>query len=157
MQARQMPSTADRAAVEKAIIANENKINDAFAKSDVAAMKAMIAPDAVTVDASGVTPVAEFFKQMPTMAIKITGQQLTNFKFVWSDANTVVATYTWSGKGTVMGQPVTSPTYGTTVWSKRGAAWLPVFHQETAAQPMPAPGAKPAPAGTAGAKPAPGR
>jgi len=157
LDAQQMPSTADRAAVEKAIMANENRINDAFAKGDSAGMKPMIAPDAMVVDPSGAMLVTEFFKQMPTMAIKITAQQLTNAKFVWSDANTVVATYTWTGKGTVMGQPVTSPTYATTVWGKRGTAWLALFHQETGAQTMPPMTAKPAPAGAAGAKPTTGR
>jgi len=127
----------DRAAIEKALMDNENKINDAFAKRDVATLKTFIADDGVGVDMTGVAPVSEMYKQLPTMDMKITESSLSNFKYLWVDPNTVVLTYTWTGKGTYMGQPVPSPVYGSTVWNKRGNKWLAVFHQETAAMAPP--------------------
>ncbi|HYN05951.1 MAG TPA: nuclear transport factor 2 family protein [Vicinamibacterales bacterium] len=127
----------DRAAVEKAIMANEMKINDAFMKKDIATLKTLIADDGVGVDMMGASPVAEMYKQLPTMDMKISESSLTGFKYIWIDANTVVVTYTWTGKGTMMGQPVPSPAYGSTVWTKRGNAWRAVFHQETVAMPAP--------------------
>jgi len=142
-------ATADRATVEKSLAAIEQKINDAFAKKDVAGMKANIADDAWAIDMAGVNSVTEFFKQLPTMDIKLTDVKLTDFKYHWADANNVVVTYTWTGKGSVMGQPVPSPTFGSTLYNKRGGKWLAFFHQETVAMPAP-PAAKPA----ASAKPA---
>jgi len=59
----------DRAAVEKQIVASEQKINDAFGKQDVAAMKANVADDAAAIDTGGLTSVSEFFKQLPTMNV----------------------------------------------------------------------------------------
>jgi hypothetical protein len=126
---------ADRAAIEKTLMDNEQKVSAAFAKSDVATMKSFIADEAWAVDASGFKGVAQFFKEMPTMQIKVTSEKLSDFKFVWADPNTVVLGYTWMGTGTVMGQPVQSPTYASTVWSKRGTTWKAVFHQETSAAP----------------------
>jgi hypothetical protein len=128
---------ADRAAVEKTLMANETKINDAFMKKDIATLKTLIADDGVGVDMMGASPVAEMYKQLPTMDMKVSESHLSGFKYVWIDANTVVLTYTWTGKGTMMGQPLPSPAYGSTVWNKRANGWRAVFHQETVAMPAP--------------------
>ncbi len=128
---------ADRAAIEQTLMANEQKINTAFMKKDIATLKTMIADDGVGVDMMGPSSVAEMYKQLPTMDMKITESALSNFKYIWVDANTVVLTYTWTGKGTAMGQPVPSPAYGSTVWNKRPAGWRAVFHSETPAMPAP--------------------
>ncbi|MEO8484663.1 MAG: nuclear transport factor 2 family protein [Acidobacteriota bacterium] len=128
---------ADRAAIEKALAENELKVNLAFEKVDVAGMKAYLAPEATMIGDTGYTTVADFFKQMPTMQIKVSEQKLTDFKFTWVDATTVIASYTWAGKGTVMGQAAKSPTYASTVWTKRGDKWLAMYHQETPAAAMP--------------------
>jgi len=85
----------------------------------------------------GATSVADMLKQLPTMDFKVTNAKLTNHKFQWIDDNTVVMTYTWSGQGTAMGQPVPSPVYASTVWTKKNGKWWAVFHQETPAMPMP--------------------
>jgi hypothetical protein len=134
---------ADRAAVEKQLAATEQKIQDAFGKRDVAAMKANVADDAVAIDPGGPMPVSEFFKQLPTMDIKLTDVKLSDFKYQWIDANNVMLTYTWTGKGTVMGQPVPSPAIESTLYTKRNGKWLATFHQETPAAPAP-PTSKPA-------------
>jgi hypothetical protein len=128
---------ADHAAIEKTLAENELKVNTAFEKVDIAGMKTYIAPDATMIGDTGYTTVADFFKQMPTMQIKESEQKLTDFKFTWVDATTVIASYTWAGKGTVMGQPVKSPTYASTVWTKRGDKWLAMYHQETPGAAMP--------------------
>jgi hypothetical protein len=128
---------ADRAAIEKAVMANEMKVNDAFEKRDVAALKALIAEDGIGIDMSGPNTAAEMFKQLPTMDMKITESKMSDFKFRWIDANSVAVYYTWTGKGTMMGQPVPSPVYCSSVWTKQGAKWMAVFHQETAAMAMP--------------------
>ena len=131
------PSSPTRAAAEKVIAANETKIDQAFAKGDVATMKTMIADDAVAMDAGGATGVADMFKMIATANMKITDVALTNLKYVWADDNTAVLTYTLTGKGTMDGQPVPSPVYASTVWTKRGGKWIAVFHQETIAAPVP--------------------
>jgi ketosteroid isomerase-like protein len=133
-QAKAAPAM-DKAAIEKAIIANEQAIDAAFKKGDPVAFKALIADDAVSVDEGGATPIAEFVKMFKD--IKVTEATMTGFKVQWVDANTAILTYTWTGKGTFMGQAMKSPTYASTVWNKRGDKWLAVFHQETLAAPAP--------------------
>jgi hypothetical protein len=127
----------DKAAIEKTLAETEQKINDAFVKNDAATFKTMVATEAWSVDANGVMPAAELEKMLKPGAAKVTDTKLTGFKVLWVDASTAVLTYTWEGKGTFMDQPVTSPTYAATVYTKRGDKWLAVFHQETAAAPKP--------------------
>jgi hypothetical protein len=128
---------ADRAAVEKTVAANEQKITDAFTKKDIATLKTLIGEDGFGIDASGANSVTEMYKQLPTMNATMTEQHMSDFKYTWANATTVVLSYTWTGKGTMMGQPVPSPTYNSTVYTKRGANWIAVFHQETVAAPVP--------------------
>ena len=128
---------ADRAAVEKTVAANEQKVADAFAKKDIATLKTIIADDAFGADMMGINSIGEMYKQLPTMDMKVTDQKMSDFKYVWVNPTTVVLAYTWTGKGTMGGQPVPSPAYASTVYTKRGDKWVAVFHQETAAMPAP--------------------
>ena len=93
----------------------------------------MVDPAGMGVDATGIVTFDAYIKQMGQM--KIETHSIGNSRFLWINDNTVVHTYTWTGKGTYMGQPVPSRAYASTVWTNRGGTWLPVFHQETAAAP----------------------
>ena len=127
----------DRAAIEKTLMNNEIKILEAFGKRDAAFLKSLIADDAVGVDMMGVSPTADLIKELPALDLKISEQKLTDFNYLWIDADTVVVTYTWTGKGTFMSQPLPSPLYSSSVWHKRANRWRSVFHQETQAAPPP--------------------
>lgn len=132
----------DKTAIEKALIANEQKINDAVVKGDLATFKAMVADDGWSVDEMGANSVVEFEKMLKPGIAKITDMKLDMFKILWVDANTAVVTYTWTGKGTYMDMPVKSPTLASTVYTKRGEKWLAIFHQETPKAPAPPPAPK---------------
>jgi hypothetical protein len=152
--AAQTPPASSHAAIEKQIVANERAINDAFAKGDLKAFHANIAPDAVGIDPSGINKVntPDFDKMLG--ATKILSWNIDGSQFYWIGDASVVHMYRWTGKGTYEGQPVPSPTWASTVWTSKGGKWLAVFHQESTAMPAPtAPsGAKPAPPPTPGKK-----
>jgi hypothetical protein len=123
---------ADRAAVEKQLVANEQKISDAFNKKDIATLKTLIADDGFGIDPMmGTTSIGEMYKQLPTMDMKVTEEHRTDYKYIWVNPTTVILTYTWTGKATAMGQAMPSPTFNSTLYTKRGANWMAVFHQET--------------------------
>jgi ketosteroid isomerase-like protein len=128
---------ADKTAIEKTLTANEQKINDAIIKGDAATFKSMVAEDAVGIDDQGPSTVADMAKMLKPGNAKVTESKLDAIKVIWVDTNTAVLTYTWTGKGTFMGQPVHSPTYASTVYTKRGTRWVAVFHQETYPSPAP--------------------
>jgi hypothetical protein len=108
---------ADRAATEKQLIANERAINGAFAKGDVKTFYSMIDRTGVGIDNMGVTKIADLEQIIPTA--KIANWTIDDMHVVWVNADTAILYYKWSGGGTVMGQPVPSPVYSSSVWTKR--------------------------------------
>jgi len=146
----QAPAGSNHAAVEKQIVASERAINDAVAKGDMKTFHANLVPEAVGIDGGGINKVnsPDFDKMM--QQAKIQSWNLDGSQFYWVNDNTVIHMYRWTGKGTFDGQPITSPTWASTVWANKGGKWLAVFHQESAAM-------TPATAATPAAKPAPGK
>jgi Domain of unknown function (DUF4440) len=137
---------ANHAAIEKQILANERAVNEAFAKGDLKAFHANVAPDAVSVDAGGIMKVntPDFDKMLQTT--KIQTWNIDGSQFYWVNDNTVVHMYRWTGKGSYEGQPIPSPTWASTIWANKAGKWMAVFHQEVLAMgPPPAP-AKSSPA-----------
>lgn len=126
----------DKPAVEKALMANEQKVNDAFAKKDVATFKSLVAADGIAVDMAGITIGMANIEQMMA-GMTVTESQLSDMVVHWFDSTTAVVAYKWTGKGTAMGQPIPSPVYASTVWVNSGGKWMAHFHQETAAMAMP--------------------
>lgn len=126
---------ANRAAIEKQIIANERAINDAFAKGDTKTFSSMVAPEGFGIDPGGVMKLADYVKMISQ--VKIDTWNMDNMQVTWLSPDVALHTYRWTGKGTFAGQPIPSPTYASTIWVNKGGKWLPVFHQETAAGPPP--------------------
>jgi hypothetical protein len=131
----------DKAAAEKALLANENAINTAVAKGDKAAFTALVTPDAWSADGTGIMKVSDFLTMFDQ--VKVTSWKIIDPKVEWVDANNAIVIYTWTGAGTFQGQPFPTKTYVSTVWTKRGDKWLAAYHQESEAVKPPAP--KPAP------------
>lgn len=129
---------AQTAELEKTLVANERAVNEAVAKGDAAAFSQHVAKDAWSIDSTmGRMPVADFVKEMPEMVkdMKLTSWDITEPKLMPIDANNAVLTYKWVGSGTYKGEPIPSPVWASTVWSKRGGKWMAVFHQESLAIP----------------------
>jgi hypothetical protein len=117
--------------LEKTLIANENRLNEAVAKGDRATFLSLVAPNAVSVDKGGFVPAAAFAKVLDQ--VSVTSWRIVNPQVIRVDGNNAIVTYTWTGAGTFMKQPVDSPTLVSTLWTKRGNKWLAIFHSETAA------------------------
>ena len=134
LEARQN-APADRAAVEKTLIANEQKVSDAIAKGDVKTVQSLIAADGGSMSPEGFMATSEFLKFVASGQLKLTDSKLSDFRFTWADPNNTILSYTWTGKGTAMGQPVPPMMYASTLWTKRGGNWLAVYHHEALAMP----------------------
>ncbi len=125
---------AQDATAEKALIANERAVNEAVAKGNLAGFKQYVAADGWAIDPSmGRASIADFVKGFDAMVkdTKMESWDITDSKVQWVDANTAVHTYKWTGKGTYKGQPIPSPTWASTVWTKKNGKWSAVFHQES--------------------------
>jgi hypothetical protein len=130
---------ASKAATEKALIANENKVSEAVAKHDLKTFNDLVAADGISGDKEGFMKVADFTKTFDQ--VKISTSHIMDEKVTWIDDKSAIVTYMWMGKGTYMNQPVPETVYASTVWTERNGKWVAVFHQETGAAP-PAPAKK---------------
>ena len=122
---------AEHSALDKALIANENKVADAMMKKDKAAFTSLVAANGWSVDGTGIMKTSELtgaLDQLVIKSYKISGEQVS-----WVDANTAIVTYKWTGSGTFAGQPFPGTVYASTVWTKKADRWVAVFHQESAA------------------------
>jgi hypothetical protein len=131
---------AQDAQAEKTIIANERAVNAAFAKGNLAGFKEHVAAEGWAIDPMmGPMAVAEFMKDFEKNAKEMTiaSWDISDSKFQWVDPNTAVHIYKWTGKGTYQGQPLPSPTWSSTLWTKKNGKWSAVFHQETLIPPAP--------------------
>jgi hypothetical protein len=127
----QAATAPERSALDKALIANENKVADALMKKDKAAFTALVATDGWSIDGNGVMKTSELVGMLDQLVIK--SYKITDEKVSWADPNTAIVAYKWTGSGTFAGQPFPPIVYASTVWTKKGDKWIAVFHQETEA------------------------
>ena len=124
-----------KAAIEKTLIANENKISEAVAKHDVKTFTDLVASDGVSVDGGGVMKVADFVKSIND--VKVGSWHIMDTQVHWVDDKTAILTYTWMGNGTFKGDPLPPTNFSSTTWTERNGKWVAIFHQESAAAPPP--------------------
>lgn len=131
-----MPAYTMENPLDKALIANEHKVNEAVAKGDKVTFASLVSLDGWAVDMTGVMKIADFVPMFDQ--VKVTSWKLSDEKVTWVDANTAIVLSTWTGTGTFQGVKLPSPVYASTVWTKKADKWIAVFHQETeAAKPPP--------------------
>ena len=126
-------ATMDRAGMEQAIIESENRVNDAIAKGNLTAFKTLVADTAWTVDSNGPMSAIDFEKNFAQIKLE-PGWKISDSRIVWSDTNTAVHIYKWTGQGTFQGQAMPPVTWSSTVWNLRKGKWVAVSHQETTAK-----------------------
>ena len=117
--------------LDKALLANERKLNDAVAKGDKNLFVSLVSPNAWSADSGGFMKVSDFVAAFDQ--IKVTSWSMSDEKVNWIDGNNAIVTYKWVGAGTFHGQPLPATTYASTVWTKKGDKWVVTFHQESEA------------------------
>jgi hypothetical protein len=127
-----LASGQDKGGVEKTLVANEHKLNEAVAKGDKATFTALVAPDAWSADGAGFMQVADFVSVFDQL--KVSSWKIEDPKVRWVDANNAIVIYTWTGAGTFQGQPLPKKVYVSTVWTKKAGKWLAAYHQESEAK-----------------------
>src|SRR3954467_375907 len=109
MADRQMNQSSS---LDKTLIANERKANDAIAKGDKAAFAALVAPTGWMADGTGFMKTSELVHSLDQL--KVSSWSISEEKVSWIDANTAILTYKWTGAGTFAGQPIPSSAYAST-------------------------------------------
>jgi hypothetical protein len=121
--------TADRGAAEKTLIDYERKINESVAKHDKATFRSLVADDGVWARGGSFVPVALFIDALDQF--EVTKWDIDTPKVLWVDASTAVLVYLWTGAGKFSDRAFAPNLLVSTVWTKRGANWVAVYHQES--------------------------
>jgi len=111
---------------EKAIVALEKIVTEAFKNKQVETVKKYLAPELVGLDAEGFKNVDAELSDVPKY--DVSDNTLADMKVAFPSANMAVVTYKVTTKATHNGQD-TSGTYNVaSVWTKRERKWRLVFH-----------------------------
>ncbi|HKC64988.1 MAG TPA: nuclear transport factor 2 family protein [Pyrinomonadaceae bacterium] len=128
-------SASRRAADDAAIVNNEKQIIQTLTKKDASGFKSLIADDAILMGSSGRISIADAIKFLFSPDYSFGGATVEDPQVKMVDANSALLTYKSTGTETYKGQSHTSTAYCTTLWVKRGAKWVAVFHQESEMKP----------------------
>lgn len=114
-----------------ALMAKEHQMLDALQAHDAKTFFGMIAPGTWAVDEGGPMQIEEFRKSWDQ--VKVETFKMSNVKVVKVDATTSLVVYTLDQKGSFGGQPFPPTVYASTLWTRNGAGWRAVYHQESTA------------------------
>lgn len=132
----QAPSrpAAPSAAIGRAVVAQEQAVLDALARSDTAALSQAFGSDFVYVDQNGAMR-WELSKMSATLPACVIGTGWSLDRPMTTEVGTdlVVLTYSSSGKAVCDGRPLPSPVNTMSVWRKRAGRWVAVAHSATPA------------------------
>ena len=129
-------SKAKSAAVGEAVVAQEQSVLDAIARSDTVGFNKALGRDFVYVDGRGamrwsLSKTSSMFAECGMG----TGWTLDHPMTTEVGNDLVVLTYSSSGKQECKGQRAPSPVNSMSVWQKRHGRWVAIAHSETPAAP----------------------
>jgi hypothetical protein len=129
-------TAAPSAAVGRAVVAQEQAVLDALARSDTTALNQAFGSDFVYVDQNGAMR-WELSKTSATLPGCVIGTGWSLDRPMTTEVGTdlVVLTYSSSGKAVCDGRPLPSPVNTMSVWRKRAGRWVAVAHSVTPAAP----------------------
>ncbi|MFL5616838.1 MAG: DUF4440 domain-containing protein [Gemmatimonadaceae bacterium] len=136
--AAKKPATAPSVTVSNAVVAQEQSIYDAIAKSDTVAFNKALGRDFVYVDENGAMRWS--LSRTSTILAECglgTGWTMDHPMTTEIGTDLVVLTYSASGKAECKGKPAPSPVNAMSVWQRRGGRWVAVAHSETPAAKKP--------------------
>lgn len=130
------PAKSPSVSTSRAVVAQEQLVLDAIARSDTAAFNKALGRDFVYVDRNGAMR-WELSKTSTLLPACVLGTGWTLDRPMTTEVGTdlVVLTYSSAGKAVCDGQPAPSPVNSMSVWQRRGARWVAVAHSATPAAP----------------------
>jgi hypothetical protein len=114
----------------RVLLANEHRIMTALGRHDVGVLRELMAPDLVFLTMhGGYLTAAEIFGI--AAQLRVAHFEIAQPRVLPAGAGACAVSYELTQDGTLDGQPFTSHTYSTSLWTRRDGRWWVVFHQET--------------------------
>ena len=111
---------------EKAIVALEKIVTEAFKNKQLETVKKYLAPEFVGLDAEGFKNVDSELVDVPKYDVR--DNSFADMKVAFPTANMAVVTYKVTTQATHNGQDISGTYNVASVWTKRERKWRLVFH-----------------------------
>jgi hypothetical protein len=123
-----------RAQSQRAIIATEKKLWEAWKNKDMKVFRANLTADAVMIGDGGVADKKTSLTAMEGMACEVTSYELSDIKVTFFNNSTALMTYKSAQDATCGGEKVPASVWSSSLYVMRGGRWYAATHQETTAK-----------------------
>ena len=123
-----------KAQSQRAIIATEKKLWDAWKNKDIKPFKASLAADAVMIGDGGVANKTMALKDLEGMPCEVKSYELSDLKVVFLNSSAALLTYKSTQDATCGGTQVPPAVWASSAYVMRSGKWLAISHQETPAK-----------------------
>ncbi len=123
-----------RAQSQRAIVATERKLWEAWKNKDMKPFKANLSADAIMIGDTGVADKKTSLSAMEGMACEVKSYELMDLKVTFLSSSTAILTYKSTQDATCGGQAVPPTVWSSSVYVMRGGRWYAASHQETPAK-----------------------
>jgi uncharacterized protein DUF4440 len=123
-----------RAQSQRAIIATERKLWEAWKNKDMKPFHANLTADAVMISNMGVADKKTSLSAMQGEACEVKSYELMDLKVTFLNSSTAILTYKSTQDATCGGEAVPPTVWSSSVYVMRGGRWYAASHQETIAK-----------------------
>jgi hypothetical protein len=123
-----------RAQSQRAIIATEKKLWEAWKTKDSKPFKANLSADSIMVGDSGVADKATAIKALADSSCEVKSYELSDIKVTFLNSSAALITYKAAQDATCGGTQVPPAVWASSAYVMRGGKWLAASHQETPAK-----------------------
>ena len=123
-----------RAQSQRAIIATEKKLWEAWKNKDFKPFKTNLSADSIMISDSGVANKTTAVKAMESMPCEVKTYELSDIKVTFLNSSAAILTYKSTQDATCGGEAVPPTVWSSSVYVMRGGKWFAASHQETTAK-----------------------
>ena len=123
-----------RAQSQRAIIATERKLWEAWKNKDMKPFKANLSADAIMISNSGVADKKTSLSAMEGEGCEVKTYELMDLKVTFLNSSTAILTYKSTQDATCGGEAVPPTVWSSSVYVMRSGRWYAASHQETPAK-----------------------
>lgn len=127
--------------VEEAIIAHEKQIIEAIKKRDMNAFKNLVDVNGTVVGMNGPAKISDIISDLFSPNLSFSKYDMESPQVIMIDKDAAILSYKSSSTTSYEGKSQSGTAYETSVFAKRGAKWVVIFHQSSDQPPATAGGA----------------
>jgi len=123
-----------RAQSQRAIIATEKKLWEAWKTKDSKPFKANLSADSIMVGDMGVADKATAIKALADSSCDVKSYELSDIKVTFLNSSAALITYKAAQDATCAGTQLPAAVWASSAYVMRGGKWMAASHQETPAK-----------------------